>query len=152
NRSDGVEIFNGQRNTIGGSTPGARNVISGNAGNGIFIDQFPNLSAAGNAIFGNFIGTTQDGLGAIPNPGNGVALIAGSSNLIGGTTLAAGVGMIGGTETPASIGNGAGNLISGNAQWGIQITLSGSTGSSPSAPNFVQGNYIGMDVRGAAAV
>src|SRR5262249_42063456 len=37
NQSDGVAILSGEYNTIGGTTPGSGNVISGNLGNGVLI-------------------------------------------------------------------------------------------------------------------
>jgi len=152
NSSDGVEIYNGSDNTIGGMTSAARNVISGNAGNGVFIYEFPNLIASANQVVGNFIGTNAIGSAPVANLGNGVEIIDGTNNSIGGTTA----GTIPGTEVPASSG-GAGNLISGNSQWGIQIILTGSsipTGNADPASlaNAVLGNYIGTDAAGATAI
>src|SRR5208337_1532488 len=74
----------------------------------------------------------------------------GINNSIGGMIG----GTIPGTEVPASSG-GAGNLISGNTQWGIQITLTGSsipTADNVNPANAVLGNYIGTDAAGAAAI
>src|SRR5262249_1464712 len=85
---------------------------------------------------------------AIPNQGSGVAIVDGTNNVIGGMTVGAGVGMIGGTEVPASTG-GAGNVISGNAQWGIQFTP---TGRSAPSSNAVMGNYIGTPAQGPTCV
>ena len=149
NSGDGLEIFNGSFNTIGGTTSAARNVISDNASNGVFIDQFPGLSAANNQVQGNAIGTDITGFAALANGGNGVLIMDGTNNTIGGTTVAAGAGLVGGTEVPTSIAGGAGNLISGNRQWGVQIEVSG---SSMGSSNTVQGNYIGTDFQGLAAI
>ena len=53
----GVVISQGaNNNTIGGATPGDRNVISGNTGDGIDID-----GSSGIAVIGNFIGIAQNG-------------------------------------------------------------------------------------------
>ena len=57
NANDGVQIFQSPNNTIGGTTPDKRNVISGNAG-GIRI---AGSLARGNKVKGNFIGTDKNG-------------------------------------------------------------------------------------------
>ncbi|UGS34531.1 NosD domain-containing protein [Capillimicrobium parvum] len=71
----------GVGSTVGGSAPGAGNLISGN-GTGILIAQ----SASGNFVAGNRIGTNLAGTGALPNE-YGV-LVSGNSNTIGGVTPA----------------------------------------------------------------
>ena len=53
--SDGV-FLQGDSNTIGGTQPEMRNVISGNDGNGVFIGTV----ATDNRIEGNYIGTSAD--------------------------------------------------------------------------------------------
>ena len=60
NASDGVSIITSPGNTVGGTLPGMRNVISGNMGKGIGI-QF--TGASGNVVQGNFIGTDVNGTG-----------------------------------------------------------------------------------------
>ncbi|MDO8614606.1 MAG: thrombospondin type 3 repeat-containing protein [Dehalococcoidia bacterium] len=106
-------------NTIGGTTPSARNVISGNDVNGVVI-----AGATGNLVQRNYIGTDVTGALDVGNTFDGV-LITGSSNTIGGTTA------------------GARNVISGNDSNGVEIRFAGATG------NLVQGNYIGTDVTGS---
>jgi hypothetical protein len=59
-------------NTIGGITATQRNVISGNAQQGILID---GATATGNVIQGNFIGTNAVGTAAIPNGTVGVPFV-----------------------------------------------------------------------------
>jgi hypothetical protein len=115
-----VRIESVLSNVIGGTEPGARNVISGNTGAGI---DFPSVLPVnmGQQVQGNTIGTDVSGTLALPN-GTGVSISA-SNITIGGTAA------------------GAGNLISGNTTDGIAL-LSG-TG------NVVQGNRIGVDVTGA---
>ncbi len=106
-------------NRIGGTTPAARNVISGHPTAG-GLELLENGS--GNTVQGNFIGTDRTGTQALGNFDR--ALVCGaavSSNLIGGTVA------------------GARNVISGNFDRGI--TLDGSN-------NIVQGNFIGTDVTG----
>jgi hypothetical protein len=123
NRSNGVEIDGAAGNTVGGIVAGARNVVSGNSGSGVFINNF----AAGNVVAGNFIGTDINGTAGLGN-GVGIRLFASSGNTVGGTAA------------------GARNVISGNGGTGIGITglISAATG------NVVAGNLIGTDVTGSA--
>ena len=98
NGSHGVYITSSASNTtiVG-------NVISGNTGHGIAIDK----DDGGNIIEGNLIGTDVDGLVDLGNTLNGVDINDSANNRIGG-------------KTP-----GAGNLISGNDDWGIQLDRGG---------------------------
>ena len=119
---EGVQIL-GLDNTIGGTALGAGNLISGNPGFGVYMTN----AASGNLIEGNRIGTDVTGTIALGN-GVGVDLEFGpSANTIGGTTV------------------GAGNLISGNTSSGVEITNGASA-------NVVEGNQIGTDVSGNAAL
>jgi titin len=127
NADRGLVIQNGSsNNTIGGTDAGARNVISGNTTRG--IDIFAN-GTSGNQVLGNYIGTTADGTSALPNGDDGVAIDFGASaNTVGGTDA------------------GAGNLISGNLNNGVEIFAAGA------ANNQVLGNHIGTDVSGISAL
>ncbi|MCH8050469.1 MAG: right-handed parallel beta-helix repeat-containing protein [Chloroflexi bacterium] len=118
--SRGVYVNHAPFNTIGGTTSGARNVISGNEGYGVRI--VGNL-AIGNKIEGNYIGTDATGTLNLGNRFAGVVISGVAFNTVGGTT------------------SGARNVISGNNK-GIRITGSAATG------NKVEGNYIGTDVTG----
>lgn len=110
-------------NLIGGTNAAERNVISGSNRHGIFL---LTTFASENTIQGNYIGTDLTGAKRLGNFNNGIALATGArSNLIGGTNT------------------GARNLISGNAQSGVYLLDSATTG------NAIQGNYIGTDVSGA---
>jgi hypothetical protein len=110
-------------NTIGGSGPGAGNVISGNGGDGIFI------ISDGNVVEGNLIGTDAGGTVSVPNEANGVEVSspAAIDNRVGG---------------PAP---GAGNVVSGNAFTGVQV-INGASGT------MVWGNFIGTDATGSMAL
>jgi hypothetical protein len=57
---------------VGGTTTEARNIVSGNGGDGIRVDG--SLVQQTGALQGNFIGTRADGTTALPNGGNGVDL------------------------------------------------------------------------------
>jgi parallel beta-helix repeat protein len=111
-------------NTFGGTSGGARNVISGNFGSGIFL-----TNTSGNIIQGNFIGPDATGANAAPNGYEGIYLLTGADgNVIGGTAP------------------GAGNVISGNTYRGIYATGTNITG------NLIQGNFIGTKADGTNAL
>jgi titin len=97
NSGPGVFLISASDNTIGGTDPGARNILSGNEF-GILI---ATADATGNLILGNYIGTNASGNTAIPNQ-SGI-LLWGFDNTIGGTE------------------DGAGNVISGNDFAGIDM-------------------------------
>ncbi len=135
NTFSGVSINDAIGNTIGGTTTGARNVISGNDFAGIDI---VGAGASGNVVLGNYIGTDSNGTADLGNSFDGVNLsfVAGS-----------------GTATPTPSGNIIGgatiqarNIISGNDRFGIVISAPGGGGSN----NLIQGNYIGTDVNGTS--
>ena len=121
----GVIISNGtQYNTIGGNTEGARNIISGNDDDGIFIFD---PGTDNNTVSGNYIGTDVNGIADLGNKENGVLIRdGGHNNTVGGTTP------------------GERNIISGNDGYGITIRGPGTWN------NIVSGNYIGTDVNGIA--
>jgi len=88
NSDDGVEINGGVSNIIGGVTPAAANVISGNGKAGVFIIH---VAATGNLVRGNLIGTDITGTLALGNTSSGVFItFDASNNTIGGTASAAG--------------------------------------------------------------
>jgi hypothetical protein len=121
NGGDGIVVF-GISDTIGGTSAAARNVISGNTGNGVHITG----DVVANAVVeGNFIGTNAAGNAALPNGGDGVLADLGTNHIIGGQMA------------------GAQNLISGNGLNGVEISANG---------NQVLGNLIGTDASGALAL
>ena len=79
---EGVRIFSAaSKNVIGGTSPGARNLISGNIHRGVYL---LDSDTAENALYGNYIGTDVTGTLAVPN-GSGVELAGGANqNHIGG--------------------------------------------------------------------
>ena len=122
NGSEGITLDGSRNNTIGGTSAGARNVISGNTYRGVVLGD----GARGNVVAGNFIGVTAAGTAALPNQAG--IYVLGTENMIGGTAV------------------GAGNVISGNTYQGVFIGDLGSDG------NVVAGNLIGLNAAGTAAV
>lgn len=104
----GGVIFVGasSNNTVGGTTPDARNLISGNVGPGIL------LGGAGNVVQGNLIGTDVTGTMALGNTDRGVNVNA-SNCTIGGTTVAA-RNVISANSRGIDIFAGTNNTIQGN--------------------------------------
>jgi hypothetical protein len=86
-----------------------------------------------NVIAGNYIGTNANGLTSVRNGLSGVVLSTQTSN----NTL--------GTKTNSPANSSAGNLISGNGQYGVQL-------DSQTGRNNVSGNRIGTDVSGNQAI
>jgi hypothetical protein len=119
----GIEVQT-SGNTLGGTKPALRNVISGNNNQGILLDD----GASGNLVAGNYIGTDISGGNRLGNNGGGVVLEDAPQNTIGGN------------------GSGAGNLISGNGNDGVLVS---SFNNGPgSLSTVIQGNVIGLDANG----
>ncbi|MCU0871890.1 MAG: FG-GAP-like repeat-containing protein [Pirellulaceae bacterium] len=102
NGADGIFTQFATLTTIGGTSSGARNIISGNGRIGVFIQS----GTSGNRVIGNYIGTDVTGTRALGNALDGV-LLNGAANTLGGTE-------------PNS-----GNVISANGRVGVYIQSSG---------------------------
>ena len=128
-------------NTVGGSRPAGRNLISGNENSGVLI-----VGGRDNAVFGNLIGTTRNGTDAMGNSGDGVRMFAGqggaTENIVGGTlpdtanTIAFngedGVQV----ENNSSVGNGIlRNSIHSNDEQGIDLGDDGATANDEDDPD-----------------
>lgn len=120
----GVKVVSAVGVQIGGTDPLARNIIAGNFADGVRVE---GLGANGTIIEGNHIGTNAAGTAALGNEGDGVQAMIGA-HLIGGTAA------------------GAGNLISGNIDDGIELQTTSAVGST------IQGNRIGTDVSGLTGI
>ena len=70
-------------NTVGGTLPGARNIISGND-DGLSISG----GESNNKVTGNYIGRTRSGTGDLGNTNLGVSITGGSDNQVGGASRA----------------------------------------------------------------
>jgi streptogramin lyase len=107
---------------VGGTAPGAGNLISGNSVGGQAAGI--RVTADNVVIQGNLIGTDVTGTQRLVND-VGILFESGSNNMIGGTA------------------SGARNVISGNP---VEILLTNGSG------NVVAGNYIGTDITGTSVI
>lgn len=123
NAWDGIAVFDGAA-LIGGTTPGAGNLISGNGAEGISI---AGTNFNYSVVQGNLIGVDVSGANALSNAFGGIN-INGKSNLIGGTL-------------PAMR-----NIISGNGGSGVSFIGLGTT------DNRVEGNFLGLNLSGTGAI
>lgn len=135
NAGRGVAILGSPNNTVGGGTLAARNVITGNAGDGVFISV---AGAIGNLVAGNLIGLGLSGASA-GNTGSGVSVVGVGSNTIGGLTTGAGLA--------------PGNVITNNGRTpqAPGIIIKGDA-SDPANSNVVQGNAIGLSADGLTPI
>jgi hypothetical protein len=149
----GAVILNGSasNNTVGGITPAARNLISGNVGMGV---QF--FTGTGNMAQGNLIGTDVTGTLALANSGRGV-IDYGTNDIVGGTTVAArniisannrGVDLFGGSNDTVQgnfIGTDVtGTVALGNPNVGVDVngTANNVIGGLTATPGTPPGNVI----------
>lgn len=131
----GIEIIQSQNNTIGGNTPGARNIISGNRPyptSGIQTNAGIYMYGAyttGNTIKGNYIGIASDGMNYLTSSDQpyGIHMFLANNNTVGGANA------------------GDGNLISGNSVRGIFL-------ENNAHSNLIIGNTIGTQKSGDTIV
>jgi hypothetical protein len=125
NTTNGIEIA-GNSNTIGGTTNGVENVISGNGSDGVLIDS----GTTGNLVEGDNAGTNYNASGTLPNSGNGLE-IAGDNNTVGGSV------------------SGAGNVIADNSKNGVLIDSTGS-GDTVSQNSIYANTGLGISLASGA--
>jgi hypothetical protein len=156
NGMDGIVLNTAFNNTIGGTSPEAGNIISGNVGRGIVLSGItanPVDAATKNLIEGNFIGTQADGTTSLDNGLQGIYITNGANaNTIGGTSAGAGniiafnssAGVLIGSDvynpvfppTPDTSG-GAGNALIGNSIFSTGgIILNGAGNNLQPAPTL----------------
>ena len=119
-------------NTIGGASPEARNIISGNSTGLTFFGGLENR------VEGNYIGTTKSGIDDLGNRSRGIEILSETRDVsIGGIGAARntigfngqdGVGIPGAVSTGSSI---LSNSIFSNGGLGIDLGLSGRTRNDP---------------------
>ncbi|MCB1036674.1 MAG: FG-GAP repeat protein [Acidobacteria bacterium] len=116
---DGVRILRAGGNTVGGSATGAGNVIGGNSGDGIHVEDISSAPASGNTVLGNRIGTTASGSAPLPNGDDGIYNESAKDTVVGAP--------------------GAGNVIGANTGDGIEVLGASCKGL------VIQGNQVGTD-------
>ncbi len=117
---DGVRLDACSGNTIGGTTAGAGNLISGNTWGVRFVS-----ASSTNVVRGNAIGLSAGGAALANNVG--LSFTSGSNNTIGGTAV------------------GAANTIAFNTTKGIEV-LDGSSGNLLSANSTYSNGTLGIDL------
>jgi len=123
NTYDGIYITNKPTNvSVGGSSPAARNLVSGNGGSGISV------AADNNKVSGNLIGTQKDGKSPLGNDEDGVVIYSNQYQSASGNTV--------GRADPAYA-----NTIAFNGRMGVDIYY-GDKGSQAAQGNSVLSNSI----------
>ena len=151
--------------TIGGTGPLDRNVMSGNGAGGIQLGSSANGSGWA-TILGNFIGTDPTGQAAAANQGNGITIFSSSnvpfygfgSTIIGGTDHGDGNTIAFNTQYGVVVDGGKGNTISENSIFnngagGILLTNGGNFNeSAPVLTAAFQPTPTTIEVSGAVVV
>lgn len=131
----GVAVTDSSNNTIGGTSPADRNVISANGADGVFLaSRSGDVPVTGNVVLGNFLGTDRTGAAALGNGGAGVSLLNGAANNTIGGTIA-----------------GAGNVIAFNRSSGVVVIGNASTGNAILSNLFFANGARGIDLGGDGA-
>ena len=136
NGGNGIQIVAVPNNTVGGAASSIRNLISGNNGEGVRID---GTLATGNIVRGNYIGTDLTGSKAVGNTASGVYLRHAPNNSVIGNVVSGNIGFAGITIC------GFANFCGGGDVTGIDET-------SSAGGNTIQGNLVGTDSSGTAAL
>jgi len=124
NTLGGIRLY--YATSVGGTVTEARNVISGNGGDGVVIY---GTASSGTTLENNYIGTDVNGTADLGNGGSGVWIVDGStSNVIGGT----------GALQP--------NIIAFNTGDGIWIDGAGSDDNRISANSVFENDELGIDI------
>lgn len=136
NQNDGVRIESSFDNTIGGTLPAARNVISGNNADGIHLVFTAAFPPAGTVVEGNFVGVNATGTGPVgfrPSDGTlagnalfGIEISGGIDNTVGGTVA------------------GSRNVVGFNFD-GIEL-------DDGAHANTIEGNFVGVGADGVTPV
>ncbi len=114
-------------NTIGGTVPAARNVVSG-----CFHGMLVNSCATPWTVVGNHFGADVTGAAALPD--DAIAIFSRCRLNLGGTAA------------------GSRNVIAGSPLGGYPAISLGALNTNTAAGSLIQGNHIGVDVSGTAAL
>ena len=163
NAGSGIFI-DGFSNTVGGSNPAARNLISGNAAGGVLLE---GQVTDGNTVAGNLIGTNAAGNAILGSGAVGVSVsnIA-SGNVIGGLLPGARNVFVGATFAGVRLDGVSNTILHGNyigtdvtgttdlgneTETGVRVTNAPGTrigGNVAGAGNLVSGNMGGITIEG----
>jgi uncharacterized delta-60 repeat protein len=173
NTNYGILVFRAAANQIGGGTPAARNVVSGNGYAGVVLGTY----ASNNLVQGNYAGLGADGVTPVSNAVYGIYLSSASYNLIRSNVSSANYlgchviydgsnifqGNFIGTDASGTLARGnahgmsfqysAGNLVGGTSASERNL-ISGNSGHgivigyAQTSNNVISGNFIGADVTG----
>ena len=142
NSGDGLVLSDGSGNTIGGTVAAAANVISGNSGEGVDLQQ-----ESQDILQGNFIGTNVNGTSAVGNGESGVVISGGSDITLGGTTASARNVISGNTGSGVAL-EGDQNLVLGNFI-GTDVNGTSALGNGSGVVVYSASNTIGGTARPA---
>ncbi len=137
NGLSGVDMRGGH-NTLGGTNPADRNIISGNLYEGVGLF---GAGVEGNWIAGNVIGADAAGTNALGNGSYGIYVTVCSNNTIGGLAAGAGNIIAFNGDVGVYVGDTAsrtpilGNAIFRNAGLGIDLSPEGVTLNDPQDPD-----------------
>jgi CSLREA domain-containing protein len=120
-------------NTVGGATPQARNVISGNDSIGVAIG---GKGTTGNKVMGNYIGTTKSGTGDLGNSSRGAIIYDSASD----TTI--------GDDDPTDGLTNAANIIAFNGGRGVEVSGAASTSNGILSNSIFSNASLGIDLGG----
>jgi RTX calcium-binding nonapeptide repeat (4 copies)/Right handed beta helix region len=129
----GVNIFGPgtSGNVVGGLSPAARNLISGNGSDGVRIGR-----GRENRVEGNVIGTTKDGTGPLPNDGSGVFVNQGASDNRVGVFV----------PTPLTVPSSGANTIAFNRADGVRVRDDDSVGNTVLNNSIFSNDGLGIDL------
>jgi hypothetical protein len=151
----------GNNNEIGGIEPAARNVLSGNNGSGISVN-----NGTENTILGNYVGVARDGNSPLPNNYgiqiNGAAIGNVIGGLVDGESNVVAYNSVNGVQLAENIGGIPaqnqirGNAIYANGSLGIDLGNDGvdtnDPGDSDSGENERQNYPVMVSVLGSTIV
>jgi len=151
NTFDAVALFDGpSENVVGGTTPAARNVLSGNDDTGIFVS-----NANVNRFQGNYVGTDKGGTKELGNQDGGVFMRDAVDNTVGGTTAASrnvisangldGLDLFGASSGNTVIGNRVGTPANGTGALGNDIDGVSTAGATASNNSIGDGTSAGAN-------
>lgn len=130
----GLNLYDANSNTIGGTSSADANVFAGND-----FGMLINGASTGNTLQGNIVGLDPTGTGAIGNAFFGILIVDSDSNIVGGSAA------------------GAANLIAGNDGGGLSLQNADSTivqgnfiGTDASATLDLGNTWFGIDISGSS--